>query len=185
MILFKALYESNNYENSNVIIHIRDPKSFSDSEIKDIIELYNHLVKDNVKYNTKLQLKLNADQKTNYTVSDFMKTITRPRPGVILQRFVTAELDGHIIGLINYREYDESGTEYPGKQAFIPDVVVHPQFRKLGIGSKMFETLKYWVKKSRPIVMMFIGVMASNPGGIALYSKYGFYPVNHLMVCKL
>ena len=169
----------------NVKTQIRDPKSFRESEIQDIIQLYNYLQKDNVKYNSKLRMTLNSDEKSEYTFSDFKKVILRPRPGVILQRFITAELDGHIIGLINYREYDESGTEYPGRQAFIPDVVVHPQFRKLGIGSKMFETLKYWVKKSRPIVMMFIGVMASNPGGIALYSKYGFYPINQLMVCKL
>lgn len=176
---YSFLMESNQNE---ITYYVRDPKEFNDSNILDCCKLINQLGNDQINYDKKLSLTPYADQ-ISFSKSGWNSYLNKG--GVIYQIFFTAEVDNHIVGLIHYREYKDQYNEYHGKYGWFPTIVVDPEYRQMGIGSKLMKLAKDYIKKERPSVMVFLGVSCNNPGGLALYNKFGFKPVHQTMVCKL
>lgn len=168
---------------SNFQFDILDPFKVTDNQKKDICFLLGQLGKDHLVYNKTLGLSRVKDS-LDFPVEKYDKRILQSQK-IEFQRFFVCSLNDKIIGLIHYAEHKEGMDEYKGKCGWFTSIVVHPKFRKMGIGSKLMELAKSWIKKNRPSIMIFLGVSCGNPGGLALYSKYGFKPVHQTMVCKL
>lgn len=164
-------------EQDSITYHVRDPKDFSEQNFIDCCNLINQLSKDDSNYSKKIGVNVNF---TTYSINDFKKKLNSPK--VLFQMFFTAEYKDHIIGLIHYVERQD---DYRGDCGRLGAVVINPEFRKMGIGTNLMKLTKEWIKKNRPAVMVFLGVSCNNPGGLALYNKFGFKPVHQTMVCKL
>ena len=165
---------------SNLEFKVTNPKELDDSHRHDICQLSEFLNKDHLHYDENLGLSRNRS--ISFPDSKFNDIYIKEHPGQTFQKFFLCESDSHIIGFIHYTERQ---TEYKGHSGWLTEVVIHPNFRKMGIGSKLLEFTKNWVKKNRPSIMIFLGVSCGNPGGITLYNKFGFKPVHQTMICKL
>ena len=161
----------------NITYHVRDLKEFSKQHFIDFCKLYNQLSKDDSDYSKKSGVTINFPI---YSTSELKKKLNHSN--ILFQKFFTAEYNNHIIGIIHYTERKN---DYRGDSGRISSVIIDPDFRRVGIGSNLMELTKKWVKANRPAIMVFLGVSCNNPGGLALYNKFGFKPVHQTMVCKL
>ena len=180
MYQLNPLYESINVSFS---YHIRDPKDLSERHINQISTLQNQLVIKDKQNDSKLGLVDKSEPV--WGPSTFKKFIFSNR--ISFQRLITAEANDIIWGVIHYQEYKENyqWNEYKGHQGTISKVVVDESLRGQGIGTKLMNITKNWVKKNRPVIQIFLGVHSQNISAQALYKNTGFVPVNQLMVCKL
>lgn len=82
-------------------------------------------------------------------------------------RWVTARLDdGQLVGM--GRSIGD-GVMY----ASIWDMIVRPEFRRRGIGRRIFEELL------RPLGGHSLVALVATPAGLPLYKQYGFAPESH------
>lgn len=79
--------------------------------------------------------------------------------------YFSADYDGHIIGY--------AGMWHVCDEGHITNIAVHPEFRGVGVGSLLMETL---IEKAveLDITSMTLEVRKSNTAAQALYRKYGF-----------
>lgn len=79
--------------------------------------------------------------------------------------FRVALLDGKIAGYVGMHHIVDEG--------YITNVAVFPQYRRMGVGTKLIKALiKY--AKANDLTMLTLEVRVSNEGAIALYEKLGF-----------
>ena len=76
---------------------------------------------------------------------------------------ITAVVDGIIIGMARYIT--------DGIQAFIMDVIVHPDFQGYGIGKRLTEELKRHIENTYNIIRVYLTTHEVNVG---FYEKLGF-----------
>lgn len=79
--------------------------------------------------------------------------------------YFSAEFDSHIVGY--------AGMWHICDEGHITNIAVHPEFRGIGIGSLLMESL---IEKASylEIISMTLEVRKSNAAAQALYRKYGF-----------
>jgi [ribosomal protein S18]-alanine N-acetyltransferase len=79
--------------------------------------------------------------------------------------YFSADLDNHIVGY--------AGMWHICDEGHITNIAVHPEFRGIGIGSLLMESL---IQKASDleIISMTLEVRKSNAAAQALYRKYGF-----------
>lgn len=82
-----------------------------------------------------------------------------------LAKYFVAEVQNKVVGFI--------GTWIIVDESNITNVAVHPNYRKLSIGSKLIEYLIFYCKDLN-CVSHTLEVRASNIPAINLYKKYGF-----------
>ena len=180
MYKFNPLLESSTFDSQLDVIN---PIRVNNNQKNDICFLLNQLKKDHIVYNKALNLSVVNDN-SKFSAENYNNIILQNQR-IEFQRFFICSLNDKIVGLIHYVEYKEGLDEYKEKCGWFTNIIVHPKFRKMGIGSKLMELAKSWIKKNRPSIMIFLGVSCGNPGGMALYSKYGFKPVHQTMICKI
>jgi len=164
-------------------LDVIDPFNVTNEQKKDICFLLEQIGKDHLGYDKVLGLSRIKDS-LDFPVEKYDKRILSSNR-IDFQRFFVCTCDNKIVGLIHYAEHKEGMDEYRGKCGWFTSIVVHPGFRRMGIGSRLMEFCKDWIKKNRPSIKVFLGVSCGNPGGLALYAKYGFKPVHQTMVCKI
>ena len=86
------------------------------------------------------------------------------------QLFVVAEVDGAIIGNLSFIGGNRPRTFHTGEVG----VTVLKKYWKLGIGSKLLETLIEWAKLSGTIQKLNLRVRPDNDRAIRLYEWFGF-----------
>lgn len=82
-----------------------------------------------------------------------------------LARYFVAKLDNKIVGFV--------GTWIIVDESHITNVAVHPDYRKLGIASKLIEEMISYCDKQN-CTAYTLEVRASNKPAISLYEKHGF-----------
>lgn len=82
-----------------------------------------------------------------------------------LARYFVAKLDNKIVGFV--------GTWIIVDESHITNVAVHPDYRKLGIASKLIEEMISYCDKQNCIAYT-LEVRAGNKPAISLYEKHGF-----------
>lgn len=82
-----------------------------------------------------------------------------------LAQYFVAKLDNKIIGFV--------GTWIIVDESHITNVAVHPDYRKLGIASKLIEELISYCD-SKNCIAYTLEVRAGNKPAISLYEKHGF-----------
>lgn len=82
-----------------------------------------------------------------------------------LARYFVAKLDNKIVGFV--------GTWIIVDESHITNVAVHPDYRKLGIASKLIEEMISYCDKQN-CTAYTLEVRAGNKPAISLYEKHGF-----------
>jgi ribosomal-protein-alanine N-acetyltransferase len=79
--------------------------------------------------------------------------------------YISALLDGNVVGYAGmWKIFDEG---------HITNIAVHPEFRKIGIGSRLLEKL-IDISREKDIEKLTLEVRKSNTAAKNLYLKYGF-----------
>ncbi len=82
-----------------------------------------------------------------------------------LAKYFVAKIDDKVIGFI--------GTWIIVDESHITNVAVHPDYRKLGIGSMLIEAMIDYCEEKK-CVAYTLEVRSSNEPAISLYKKHGF-----------
>lgn len=82
-----------------------------------------------------------------------------------LAKYFVAKIDNKVVGFI--------GTWIIVDESHITNVAVHPNYRKLGIGSKLIDTMISYCNEKN-CTSYTLEVRESNKAAISLYEKHGF-----------
>ncbi|WP_394888077.1 ribosomal protein S18-alanine N-acetyltransferase [Clostridium butyricum] len=82
-----------------------------------------------------------------------------------LAKYFVAKIDNKVVGFI--------GTWIIVDESHITNVAVHPNYRKLGIGSKLIESMLSYCNKKN-CTAYTLEVRESNKAAISVYEKHGF-----------
>jgi RimJ/RimL family protein N-acetyltransferase len=83
---------------------------------------------------------------------------------------VVAEIDGEIVGSADLHNGERRRIQHVATVG----ITVLKNFRRLGIGKALMETLIEWASDHPVIEKIALGVFANNTGAISLYKKLGF-----------
>jgi aminoglycoside 6'-N-acetyltransferase len=90
-------------------------------------------------------------------------------------RTFAIELDGDLVGLIEYHEEDEPEFKHAGIDLFLTTAV-----HRRGLGTDAVRTLARWLIAERGHHRLTIDPAADNAGAIGAYAKVGFRPVGRM-----
>jgi aminoglycoside 6'-N-acetyltransferase len=90
-------------------------------------------------------------------------------------RTFAIELDGDLVGLIEYHEEDEPEFRHAGMDLFLTTAV-----HRRGLGTDAVRTLARWLVAERGHHRLTIDPAADNVGAIGAYAKVGFRPVGRM-----
>lgn len=82
-----------------------------------------------------------------------------------------AEVDDKLVGSIDFKNGSKEKISHQGAFA----MTILPEFRNLGIGRALLETLINWAKNNSNIEKVCLEVMEDNLGAIQLYKNLGFF----------
>jgi GNAT superfamily N-acetyltransferase len=114
---------------------------------------------------------------------------TSPGAERVMQRFLAdltssghaflfvAEYDGRTVGFVSGELRESSPTFRPKTWASVDDVFVEPNYRNLGVGRALVESVKAWAKK-RSADGVSLQVAAANERGRKFYEDLGFREVS-------
>lgn len=91
----------------------------------------------------------------------------RERPGWLA---VVAEVEGRVVGLLNFRNGSQSRRAHRGSFG----MSVLEAWRGRGIGDALLTTLLDWARGEAGIVKVCLAVFAENRPALGLYEKHGF-----------
>lgn len=81
-----------------------------------------------------------------------------------------AKLNTKIIGFLFFIHNQKKKTSHTGEFG----VNVHPEYRGIGVGQQLVETLLKWAKQNEQIEKVYLQVFVTNNNAIKLYEKLGF-----------
>ena len=112
---------------------------------------------------------LTSPDEFTYTEEEEVKLVEtyQKEPGYI---YLLAEQDGLLIGMINFWNGKKRKNKHTGEFA----MGVHPDFRNLGVGTHLLETLISWAEANELITKVNLGVFFTNSDAIHLYKNLGF-----------
>jgi RimJ/RimL family protein N-acetyltransferase len=84
--------------------------------------------------------------------------------------FIVAEVDSRIVGSVDLRNGDHKRIQHVG----VLGITVIKEFRGLGVGKALMETLLNWASDNPLIEKVSLEVFGINKPAIGLYSKLGF-----------
>lgn len=88
-------------------------------------------------------------------------------PGKLM---ILAEAESRIVGYLNFCNYEKKRLSQNGSFG----ISVHKEWRNLGIGRLLIETMLDWARRNPLIEKVYLEVFASNERAIHLYQKLGF-----------
>jgi GNAT superfamily N-acetyltransferase len=87
------------------------------------------------------------------------------------------EYDGRTVGFVSGELQESSPAFHPKTWASVDDVFVAPDYRNLGVGRALFESVKAWAKE-RGADGISLQVAAANERGRRFYEDLGFREVS-------
>jgi ribosomal protein S18 acetylase RimI-like enzyme len=88
-----------------------------------------------------------------------------------------AEYDGRSVGFVSGELRESSPTFRPKTWASVDDVFVEPDYRNLGVGQALLESVKAWAKE-RGADGVSLQVAAANERGRKFYEELGFREIS-------
>lgn len=117
----------------------------------------------------------NLDGRFRFT-KDARQEYSRHIAGALHTRYMhvfVAEVEGEIIGYI-YGEVQERRPIFPaGKFGFISDIYVEEEWRRKGVGRRLFYQMRDWMMKER-ITAIELLAAERNPYSVAFWESLGF-----------
>jgi diamine N-acetyltransferase len=147
-------------------MEIIDIREAALTDINDLLELYVHV--DQIHHDEYPEI--------------FKPSIYINRPTSYFERilsddnikFLVACIDNQIIGFIHA---ELKNTNHPVLQNYIyghvSDIVIRPDYKRTGVGSKLFKTIEMWFKENE-VKEISLTVFSFNEEAIAFYKKTGF-----------
>ncbi|MEM7087145.1 MAG: GNAT family N-acetyltransferase [Bacteroidota bacterium] len=87
--------------------------------------------------------------------------------------FIAIDEKNHIIGHIDLRSHTENYTSHRA----LMGMGVHRDYRKMGLGSMLIESVVTWAKNDTNIERIDLWVLSENSPAIKLYKKLGFQKI--------
>jgi RimJ/RimL family protein N-acetyltransferase len=81
-----------------------------------------------------------------------------------------AEIGGRIVGSVDFHNGQRKRIEHVGSLA----IIVHKDYRRLGVGQALMESVIEWAAEQQVIEKIGLGVFSNNVRAINLYKKLGF-----------
>jgi ribosomal protein S18 acetylase RimI-like enzyme len=115
--------------------------------------------------------------------------VTSPSAERVMRRFLAdlagsshaflfvAEYDGQTVGFVSGELRESSPTFRPKTWASVDDVFVEPDYRNLGVGRALLESVKAWAKQ-RGADGVSLQVAAANERGRKFYEDLGFREIS-------
>ncbi len=115
--------------------------------------------------------------------------VTSPGAERVMRRFLAdlagsshaflfvAEYDGRTVGFVSGELRESSPTFRPKTWASVDDVFVEPDYRNLGVGRALLESVKAWAKE-RGADGVSLQVAAANKRGRKFYEDLGFREIS-------
>lgn len=112
---------------------------------------------------------LMAPEEFTLTVEQEAKWIRKhlDAPGKLM---ILAEAESQIVGFLNFSNFERKRLAQNGSFG----ISVHKEWRNLGIGRLLIETMLDWARQNPLIEKVYLEVFASNERAIHLYQKLGF-----------
>jgi len=88
-----------------------------------------------------------------------------------------AEVAGKTVGFVSGELRESSPTFHPKTWASVDDVFVEPDYRNLGVGRALLESVKTWAKE-RDADGVSLQVAAANERGRKFYEELGFREIS-------
>jgi RimJ/RimL family protein N-acetyltransferase len=109
------------------------------------------------------------DDMSDFTVDKEKEWINKhiEQPG---QLFIVAEVDSRIVGAADFCNGNRKRTQHVG----VLGITVIKEFRGLGVGKALMESLLNWASDNLLIEKVSLEVFGINKPAIGLYSKLGF-----------
>ena len=137
------------------------------SDIEDVVFLWTMLQKEHELLEPRLRMSRSAEQRWR---TDYPGWVRSNVHGVFV-----AEVDERIVGMITVHPYWPAPIYEERKEAYINDIIVHPDYRGRGIARKLVKAVQEWAQE-RAISRIRAGVIAANPEALAFWKKIGAEP---------
>jgi ribosomal protein S18 acetylase RimI-like enzyme len=110
------------------------------------------------------------------TADEFNKTITQQRDSIqkILESeretIIIAEVNGKVVGWLEFESQTRKKISHTGSFG----IMIHKDYRGMGIGRMLINELLKWAEKNPLIEKVSLGVFSTNHRAISLYKSMGF-----------
>lgn len=110
------------------------------------------------------------------TIDEFTKTITQQRDSIqkILKNeretIIIAEISGKVVGWLEFESQTCKKISHTG----LFGIMIHKDYRGMGIGRMLINELFDWAEKNPFIEKVSLGVFSTNHRAISLYKSMGF-----------
>lgn len=110
------------------------------------------------------------------TSEEFNKTITQQRDSIqkILENeretIIIAEVNGKVVGWLEFESQTRKKISHTGSFG----IMIHKDYRGIGIGRMLINELLNWAEKNPLIEKVSLGVFSTNLRAISLYKSMGF-----------
>jgi len=110
-------------------------------------------------------------------MESFRKGQALPLDGLGWRRiFIAENTEKEIVGHIDLRSHNQAYTQHRA----IMGMGVHREYRKLGLGRLLIESIEIWVKEKTELEWIDLWVLSENKPAIRLYEKMGFHKVGEV-----
>lgn len=138
------------------------------SDLEDVVFLWKMLQKEHELLEPRLRMSQSAEQRWR---TDYPGWIRSNVHGIFV-----AEVEEKIVGMITVHPYWPAPIYEEREEAYINDIIVHPDYRGRGIARKLVEAVQEWASE-RAIAQIRAGVISGNPQALAFWEKVGARPL--------
>jgi RimJ/RimL family protein N-acetyltransferase len=110
------------------------------------------------------------------TPEEFDKTLVQQSNSIqkILENeretIIVAEINGKVVGWLEFESQTRKRISHTGSFG----IMIHKDYRGMGIGKGLINELLNWAEKNPLIEKVSLGVFSTNHSAIALYKSFGF-----------
>ncbi len=144
-------------------------------DIEEILPLWQEMMG----FHTKLDERFRQAENSVEICTQAFKSILKNSDCCVLVAEVEKQLVGYIVGKVK-----TTPIFVPSHYGDISDICVSPEWRRSGIGRKLFESLRLWFKEKH-IEHLEAGVAHGNPVSQAFWRSMGFEDYIDIMWHKL
>lgn len=96
------------------------------------------------------------------------------------------EAESQVVGavIVSIRRRKEDRWNKPIETAYIEDLIVSAQARRMGVGKHLMTEAIAWAR-AKGVDSIELHVWQSNSGAIRFYESLGFTPIQHRMKCQI
>lgn len=154
-------------------------KPLPSEEFDDFFLYLNDHISDNGRDGTALFIPISQE---HLSVSEELKTSFKNGQTIAVgesgwrRLFVARNKAGDILGHIDLKSHNQNYTEHRA----VLGMGVHRDYRKIGLGKLLMETIFEWAKEETSIERIDLQVLSGNSPAIRLYKRLGFQQIGEV-----